>query len=299
MDVRTERHVDADGWWEMLTATPSPVLRDAILGPYVGWVEERRIPLVRRETPALLVPCILTFENAYTLRDASRTVTTVRGSFVAGMYDQWVDVGMPSRSVAVQANFTPLAARRIFGCPLHEITNQSVDVPSMFGAEGARLVSRMAAEPDWGVRFAMLDAFLVERWRRGARTPRTMQWAWQQLALGSEPLASAVQACAPKSAMSVGDVARALGWSARRMSDAFREHGGMSARRLQSVQRVGHATQLLRELPHSSLGVVAVSAGYADHAHFTRDLVQFTGVTPSMFRQLMEPGMQSLVVPSD
>lgn len=290
--------------WSVVASTPHPLLRHAVIGDYVAWEEHRDTPIVRRETPSLLVPCIITFGAPYELRDANARHTTVNGGFVAGPYDCWVDVGMPTHSVALQVNFTLLAARRLFGFPLHELTNAVVDLPAALGRAGRQLVQDLGSAPDWPTRFRLLDAVLVDRWQRSTRTPAAMQWAWTELGLpaqcASAESSAALHHVQPlQRARAVQDVARALGWSNKRLGAMVQDYTGLTPRRLVSVHRVERATHELRAQPEASLSVVAAAVGYADHAHLTRDLVAFTGLTPSRYRRYVQPEMLSVDLPLD
>jgi len=286
----------------IVSSVPSPCLRDAIIGDYVAWVEQFDASIVRRETPSLLVPCVIPFGAVYALRDAHERTAEIRGSLIAGPYDCWVDVRMPTVSVALQFNLTLLGARRLLGCPMHELTNAIIDLPAVMGAEGRQLVEDLTSAPDWSTRFGLLDAALVRRWMRSPRIPAAMGWAWTQLGLpagcasmsATDPLAAEVGRARP-----VQEVAQSLGWSTKRFAALVQDATGFTPRRLLSVHRVERATHALRTLPETSLSTVAAAVGYADHAHLTRDVVAFTGMTPSRYKTLAATELMGLPLSTD
>ena len=67
------------------------------------------------------------------------------------------------------------------------------------------------------------------------------------------------------------------------LSRAFRHHYGTTMIRYRRDLRIRHACEAMRRTEHS-LSRIAVAAGFADHAHFTRVFKQVNGVTPSQYR---------------
>ncbi|MBA3917389.1 MAG: hypothetical protein C0516_02240 [Gemmatimonas sp.] len=286
----------------IVSSAPSPCLRDAIIGDYVAWVERFDESIVRRETPSLLVPCVIPFGAVYSLRDALERTAEIRGSLIAGPYDCWVDVRMSTVSVALQVNFSLLGARRLLGCPMHEITNAIIDLPAVMGAEGRQLVEDLTSAPDWPTRFALLDAALVRRWMSSPRIPAAMRWAWTELGLPAGCASTgAVDVLAGEAfrVRPVQEVAQSLGWSNKKFSALVQDATGFTPRRLLSVHRVECATHVLRTRPQTSLSTVAAAVGYADHAHLTRDVVAFTGMTPSRYKALAGTELMGLPLPGE
>lgn len=97
----------------------------------------------------------------------------------------------------------------------------------------------------------------------------------------------------------VQDVAQSLGWSNKRFASLVQDATGFTPRRLLSVHRVERATHALRTRPETSLSAVAAAVGYADHAHLTRDVVAFTGMTPSRYKALAGTELMGLPLPGE
>jgi AraC-like DNA-binding protein len=76
----------------------------------------------------------------------------------------------------------------------------------------------------------------------------------------------------------VADVARETGWSRRHLTSSFTDEFGLSPKQLARVVRLQQARSLV--LAGRPLGEVAVSAGYADQAHLTREWRALAGCTP-------------------
>ncbi|MEP7344913.1 MAG: helix-turn-helix domain-containing protein [Gemmatimonadaceae bacterium] len=80
---------------------------------------------------------------------------------------------------------------------------------------------------------------------------------------------------------SVRSLARAAGWSARRIEMLFDRHVGLAPKSLLRLWRFQRALALLRASTPLGMGRIAAQCGYHDHAHFVRECRQFAGVTPS------------------
>lgn len=268
------RHEWAHGWWEVVELPVHPMLRDAVLGPYVGWHEFAVRPVSRREVASIVVPLIVSFGDPFALIGAGETVPEMRGSFVAGLYDRWVDIAMPRESRAMQINLTPLAARRVFGVPLHDVLNRSVDLEALFGAAGRSLVEQMGNAKSWPARAELLDAFLLQRLHQAPRLSSHVEQSWRALVTTHGNLR-------------IASLNASTGWSPRRLGDAFRDAVGMTPRHVGTVLRFQRATSLVNATAASAKRVhwstIAAECGYADHAHLTRSFRQFAGQTPSEY----------------
>lgn len=268
------RHEWAHGWWEVVELPVHPRLTAAVLGPYVGWHEYAVRPVVRREVASVVVPLIVSFGSPFALLGAGETTPEMRGSFVAGLYDRWVDIAMPRESRAMQINLTPLAARRVFGVPLHDVLNRSVDLEALFGAAGRSLVEQMGNVNSWSVRAELLDAFLMQRLHQAPRLSSHVEQSWQALVTSHGNLR-------------IASLNTSTGWSPRRLGDAFRDAVGMTPRHVGTVLRFQRATSLVNATAASAKRVhwstIAAECGYADHAHLTRSFRQFAGQTPSEY----------------
>jgi AraC family transcriptional regulator len=83
--------------------------------------------------------------------------------------------------------------------------------------------------------------------------------------------------------MTAGTIAGAVGVHPVRLVRAFRRHFRCSLAEYQRRLRVEHASRLLAATGRT-LADIALSAGFADQAHFSRVFKQHTGLTPARFR---------------
>src|SRR3954469_12058582 len=84
---------------------------------YYGFELETPEPVRQREGPGTDVVVILTFEEHWLIYGERHT------SFVEGLYERQVAAEHPGRSLGMQVNLDPLAARALVGAPLHELAH--------------------------------------------------------------------------------------------------------------------------------------------------------------------------------
>ncbi len=256
----------------MTTAAPHASLRGIVTGEYCGWAEYTTRPARRREYAGTIVPLIINFGPSYRLvagTDSSCSGVQ-RGSFVAGVYDTWVDVDSATTSLALQVNLTPLGARTVLQRPLSELSGQSIDVVDLFGVDGARLCERLGNLADWTSRFAVLEQFLRRRVADAVAVPAAMQRAWTMLS-------------ARHGAIPVSVLCETTGWSAKRLISMFRDHVGVPPKTAARLLRFEHLVRQLDDPARRVLSARALDAGFYDQSHLTRDFLAFAGTTPGAY----------------
>ncbi|MEA3215880.1 MAG: hypothetical protein QOJ19_2036 [Acidimicrobiia bacterium] len=111
---------------------------------------------------------------------------------------------------------------------------------------------------------------------RKLRDPATLD-AWVR---SIEPDARATTAVGLLSSHSVTDAAQLLGVTRRHLGRLMLDHVGLSPKAFQRIQRF---QQFVRAVDAgTSLAAAAADAGYADQPHVTREVCDFSGVTPAI-----------------
>ena len=242
---------------ELIAGSPAPGLRGDVLG-YVGYAQHSPVPHERREPPGTEVHLILSLGPRMEVDGHERT------SFVAALDPGPATTRFVGDQHGVEVRLTPLATHRLLGgVPMEELCLPVVALDDLLGAEAGLLVEQLA-ETDWRGRFALLDRVVAARLDAGPPVPVELGWALGALGRG----------------MSAGAVARELGWSDRRLLRAFRRCVGVPPTVYGRIVRFRRSTRLLGTMP---LADAALSAGYYDQAHMTRDFRQFAGVTPGAY----------------
>jgi AraC-like DNA-binding protein len=226
---------------------------------YYGFGAETPEPVRRREGPGVDVVVILTFEEHWLIDGERHT------SFVGGLYERQVTTEHPGRSLGMQVNLDPLAARALVGGPLDELAHRTVPLEQVLDAPF--LVERLA-ESDWDARFALLDETLARR-ICDAQPSREVAWAWQRLR-------------STHGRVTIGALASELGWSRKRIVARFRDEIGLPPKAVARLLRFERARELAGTM---SWGELAFECGFSDQSHLIAEFRRITGRTPETFLQ--------------
>lgn len=265
--TRVSRHESPLGRWEMVEATPDPVLRPHVRR-YVGWFEDMATPLRRRELPTSEVPLIINFDSPVRLEDDDGSGRTSElGSFITGAYDRHVIVSMAGPSGGLQIDLTILGARLLLDRPLFELRNRGVPLEWVLGGPARSFTAQLRDLRSWEARFAMADRWLAARMSPVRQPSAGVLCAWHRLAAtgGRVPIRA---------------IAAETGWSRKHLIDRFRQEIGLSPKTFARVLRFGAAVTLLRQGRVGTLTELAHATGYYDQSHFVRDTRALSGVSP-------------------
>ncbi|TYK52840.1 helix-turn-helix domain-containing protein [Actinomadura decatromicini] len=190
----------------------------------------------------------------------------VRGSVAAGLGfgsgTPWV---RGERFEAVQVRLSPLVAGAILGVSPAELSGAVVGLDELWGREASQIRERLDAASSWPERFALTDAFLAHRHARPSLDPE-VAWAWRRIVAG-------------RGLTRVDGLAAEVGWSRKRLWSRFRSQIGLPPKRAATLVRFDHAAHRLAQGEDAAR--VAAETGYADQSHLHRDVVAFTGTTPT------------------
>jgi AraC-like DNA-binding protein len=263
--VKVVRHASPLGRWEFAFGDPDPRLGDTVRG-YCGYDETTPGPMRRREMPTSRVVLILDLGPTLRILEAA-AVRQHAGGFVAGLDDAPTLTETSGTMTGVQIDLTPTGGRRLFGVPMSELAGRTIAIEDVLGAAGRELIGRVADARGWDARFKVIDAWLLRRLARPA--DRAVEHAWGVL------FASGGRAA-------IGELAKELGWSHRRLIARFRDQIGMAPKQLARVIRFEGLLEALRHGRGAPRWAeLALDHGYYDQAHLIREVRALTGETPT------------------
>lgn len=269
--TRIVRHESALDRWEMAHGTPDPRLDGYVLS-YCAYDERTGSFARRRELPSDRVVGIINLGAP--IRVLTDEWTTQAEGFLSGLHDSYAITETAGAQRGVQIDFSPVGAHLLFRVPMHELTHRVVRLEDLVGRSGALLREALAYAPTAEDKFAVLDAFLLERLDDALSPVPTITRALGRLR-------------ATAGAIPVSALAEEVGCSRRYLAAGFREHVGVSPKLLARILRFQRALRLL-ERP-LSWSEIALACGYYDQAHLIRDFKQFAGSTPGEFAQRLLP----------
>lgn len=190
---------------------------------------------------------------------ADRLVTGARSAYGIHTTQRWRE--------GVTVGLTPAGTAALLGVPAREFVGATVELADVLGRRREEeLAERLAeaGEDRLGVLAGALETWL----KAGTGSPDTPAGAaWTRLQR-------------PGRRIPVPALAARLGVSRRYLELRFQREIGMPPGQVARIARLQHAVGRLAA-PSYDLAAIAATCGYADQPHFTRDVRELTGLTPT------------------
>ncbi len=255
----------------MLVVRPSPLLR-----PFVTqlWATDdlpagtRPQPQAEHALPTGAMHLVFRMSDLpLQIREAPHdTGMWLRGALIGGARSRYFIRELFAPACSVAAVLRPGAAGLLFGGGAGELAGRHTALTDVWGGAAEALREQLWEVRGARQRIALLEAALAER------LPRVR---------ALHPGIAAVLARLDR-VDTVADAVAVSGLSHRHFIARFRDVVGLAPKSYLRVQRFQRALQSLHR--GETFAAVAVDAGYSDQAHFSRDFVEFSGVTPATYR---------------
>ncbi|MFI9815948.1 helix-turn-helix domain-containing protein [Saccharothrix variisporea] len=228
-----------------------------------GFRDRGVTPPALRLIPHPTVTLVLVVGGAIDVRDGGGR--RQRGSFATGVgFGDVLRAERVDGFEALQVRLSPVVAHAVLGTT--DLGDTAVALDDLWGREAARVSGRLGDLPTWADRFAWVDEWLARRVEEAAPAAPEVSWAWRRIA-------------ATRGAVRVEQLAAEVGWSRKRLWSRFQAQVGLPPKRAARLVRFDHAVHHL--VAGGDVAGVAADTGYVDQSHLHRDVVSFTGLTPT------------------
>jgi len=192
-------------------------------------------------------------------------------SFIIGQQNQAVLFTSSGTTSMVGIRFYAYGAYPILQLPIHELTNQIVDLKDILGKPTISLSEKAnTLSPLETIR--ELEGFLIQQLTQGKTDTARIQSATHLL-------------FQQRGATDIAELARYTNLSVRTLERGFQETVGYSPKALARVIRFNRVKDALILDPSLNFTDLSHRAGFFDQAHFIHDFKQFSGKTPSSFAE--------------
>jgi AraC-like DNA-binding protein len=254
-----------------LVRLPTGLLRGYV-GSIVAYCHEGFAPGRHVGLPSGSVTLVLPLDPLLDLTDPAGHRQQLR-SCLGGLHQTAATIHHHGVQRGVQVALHPLALPRLFGLPARAVVGQVLDLGGVLGdSQVIRLLDRLGCAPDLSTRLDIVEESLAGRLARtrGPAVCRQVARAWQLLQTSG-------------GAIRIDAVADGVGWSTRHLTARFTDavgYGPKAAARLLRFERT------VRPVARGErLADVALTCGYADQAHLTREWTRLAGTTPTRWRR--------------
>ncbi|WP_232535473.1 helix-turn-helix domain-containing protein [Nocardia terpenica] len=230
-----------------------------------GFRDRRTGPVELRVIPQPFVTLVLDFGDCPLVMDDAAGGQQ-RGSFIAGLVSDAVRMrGETIRCVEVR--LSPVVAHAVLGACPAELDRAAVALDDLWGRDAARIREQLGEMASWDDRFAVAEALLARRGSAGPPVDPGVARAWDRIIVS-------------RGRVRVEDLAIEVGWSRRRLWTRFRSQVGVPPKRAAKLVRFHHAVHRLAA--GAGAARTAAECGYVDQSHLHRDVLAFSGMTPSV-----------------
>ncbi|MDG4832904.1 helix-turn-helix domain-containing protein [Solwaraspora sp. WMMD1047] len=165
----------------------------------------------------------------------------------------------------LQVRLSPIFAYAVLGAA-PELSGTVTTLGDLWGRDAARIDERLRAARSWDERFAIAGTELARRYETGRAVDPEVGHCWRRMVAG-------------RGQVRVDRLAAEVGWSRKRLWSRFRSQVGLTPKRAAQLIRFDNAAHRLAA-GHPAAAVAAES-GYADQSHLHREVMTFTGATPT------------------
>jgi AraC-like DNA-binding protein len=213
------------------------------------------------------------FGAAYVRRNLLGSTDSMTVAHLDAQRDYPIAIAQQGLIDLVGVRFRPGGLAAFVRLPLHETSNLTIDLSTVFGGASADLEAHLYDARDSLARVKLLDLFFLQRLMPPDALPIARYIADRIIAVHGTAR--------------ITTLSHDVGYSIRTVDRLFRQVFGISPKVYARVVRFQRALALLGA--HSTLPLIeiALRCGYYDQAHFTREFVEFAGDTPFAYRLLM------------
>lgn len=191
----------------------------------------------------------------------SKIFGVVTGRFTQLLRDQGRAFGI---------KFRPGAFYPFMKTPVSELTDRSIDVSRVFGADGLALEEAVLSLDDEEVMVETAEGFLRERLPECDQNVETINQVVDTI-------------IADGTIVKVDDVVNRLGLNKRGLQRLFSQYVGVSPKWVIKRYRLHEAAEKLAHGQVEDWPTLALDLGYFDQAHFIKDFKSIVGKTPAEY----------------
>lgn len=206
------------------------------------------------------------------------------GGVLNGAFSQYSAIDPTTLVTTMSICFKPGGARLFLPMPACEVTNQVVDLFTLWGTAADALREQLQVAQTRAEMVRILECFLLAH------------VAWERTPHPTVPFALTLFQ-AGKGRRSISEVTSQLGVSPKGFIHLFEEAVGLTPKVFCRLLRFQEALSLIEGGQRTSWADLALDCGYFDQAHFIHDFQAFSGLTPQVYLAQRSPYRNHVPLP--
>ena len=260
----------------------SPLTPHPLLSPFIAkmWVFESsgRLPAMDKKliAPNANLKLTLTFRNGLVAQIAEKTFIQGENELsLSGLIDTPVmlDPKEDAQTGTIIIEFNPLGTYRLFRLSYAELKNQILEVSDLFGSRMEELKSQLEEAATLALKVQLLQQFLLKQLENATPDP-IFDYCINRIS-------------ASQGLISVAQLEKETGYSARWLNTKFAGHLGTGPKNLSEIVRFKQIYQVYATDADLQRLKDHIYHYYYDQSHFIRAFKRFTGYTPTDLQNSM------------
>lgn len=253
-----------------LSSVPIPRHLARFIDSWLGYREVSAQAVERMEHPSGRAVLIFEFGDPIELRESCGASARFRTGFFAGIGDTPTLTSFSGKQAGIEVNLSPEGTFALAQGALGEFKGRAVETVDL--RIDASLGPKLREAKSWEARFQIVENAL---WTRFASARALSPLVRRAIDLIDTRHGS----------LRIKSLSEALRASRGYVHERFMVETGFSPKRYAALRRFSRIKSMAE-----SLARVALAAGYADHAHLSREVRKFAGTTPAgLTRDLKKP----------
>jgi len=203
-------------------------------------------------------------------REHSDQARSFRGCVLSGAHSEFSVLDTSTLVSTIGIHFKPGGASAFLPIPATELSNQVIELSSLWGAAATDLREQLCATDRAETRFHLLEESLLAHTNELASSHAAVAFALAEFQVVDER-------------HSIAEVTAQLGLSPKRFIQVFSEVVGLTPKLFCRVLRFQDVLHMINRGQHIEWANIAMACGYYDQAHFIHDFKAFSGLTPSIY----------------
>jgi AraC-like DNA-binding protein len=194
-------------------------------------------------------------------------------SIVCGIHTNTLIRGCGHDFWAIKIIFQPCALFKLTKVPMSELVNNFADAEAMFGKEVSLLYERLNGTENLPEMIGQIELFFKNIISQKTKESLAVDWVCKQILTQNQ-------------SQNLDNLARQSCLSTRQFIRKFDERIGINPKLFDRIVRFDRAYRLKNNSPSLDWLSVALSSGYYDYQHLTRDYKDFTNLSPVAYYEI-------------
>jgi len=217
-------------------------------------------------TSGLILQC----GDYYKVTNRLHQMENLPKAYVMGQPSECFTVELSGKFELIGVRFTPAGLHRMFGLPIHELTDRGADADQMLGKSVNQIGDQLWDCTETSQKVAQLEVYFLRHLAGSQRPIKTADFAVDKiLKMGGQ--------------VEITRLARQLKVSRRTLERHFFQSVGMYPKQFCQITRLNLFFKLARSQPDFCWHDLIHACGYYDQSHFIHTFQSFMGQTPTQY----------------